>query len=499
MTPSAAKEVLVLTGEQVVLAVPDACCRGGGEIFIASLYNSVNGVNDNALVGTWEFVCANDMSDARLVLSPNTLDHFFLVLDHPDVSPVAQHHQVFAPSILGCEFYLTLSSVSGPSVWFHLVWPSPTAASQQVMAWRRAQVPPAEWFYVELTTNCNLRCPFCPSQKLKRGRTFMPLEMVELAFRNIADHLLGCDRSIGYMHVQPLVFLHVMGEPLLHPEFMACIELSMDMGLRPALFTNATLLTDRNIEKVLTCGLSHVTLSINTVDEGGYKSLGAPGDFESQQKRVEAFLRRRSELGADNIHVDIQYLFSNEPTPLITGIIQSQKEMWRMYRQWLLLTRSLQPPSSNAGKPIVVNPEALDVPFGSLANEDPSRRFPLDRGVDLVFKTSCTFGNAVLPEGVHVAPTTHGQCPFGNPWRQAVVFADGSVSFCNLDYENSVDLGNLANCSLDEIWYGERMQSIRNDMQQNRLKEHLCQQCLGDIVSRSDPDWLVELHQIKVG
>ena len=66
--------------------------------------------------------------------------------------------------------------------------------------------------YIEITNVCNLACPFCP------GSSRAPAYMDAAMFADIAQQ------------VKPLteqVYFHVMGEPLLHPDFSRFIEVVM--------------------------------------------------------------------------------------------------------------------------------------------------------------------------------------------------------------------------------------------------------------------------------
>ena len=81
--------------------------------------------------------------------------------------------------------------------------------------------------YVEITNICNLQCAFCPGTK-RPGR-FMPPEEFRILARRLRPHT-------GFL------YLHVMGEPLLHPQLGELLEIGAAEGFRICLTTNGTLL-----------------------------------------------------------------------------------------------------------------------------------------------------------------------------------------------------------------------------------------------------------------
>ena len=80
--------------------------------------------------------------------------------------------------------------------------------------------------YVEITNVCNLRCSFCPGTK--REKKFIdPAE-----FRVLAEKLrLWTD----------YLYLHVMGEPLLHPALGEILDECDRLGFRVCVTTNGVL------------------------------------------------------------------------------------------------------------------------------------------------------------------------------------------------------------------------------------------------------------------
>ena len=80
--------------------------------------------------------------------------------------------------------------------------------------------------YLEITNACNLNCSFCRN---KKGNNYLGLEEIELYIKQIKKH---CD----------YIYLHIIGEPTMHPHFeeILCLLDSYDMKLQ--LVTNGTLL-----------------------------------------------------------------------------------------------------------------------------------------------------------------------------------------------------------------------------------------------------------------
>ncbi|KAF0124203.1 MAG: radical SAM protein [Elusimicrobia bacterium] len=81
--------------------------------------------------------------------------------------------------------------------------------------------------FIEITNRCNLTCSFCARSERP------PRDMSPEEFRLVAAQ------------VKPLaagVFLHVLGEPMLHPEFPAILSASSELGLKVTLVTNGTLI-----------------------------------------------------------------------------------------------------------------------------------------------------------------------------------------------------------------------------------------------------------------
>mgnify|MGYP003310530992 CR=1 FL=1 len=89
--------------------------------------------------------------------------------------------------------------------------------------------------YVEITNICNLNCSFCNNNK--REKKFM----------NVSDFSHIIDEVKKYTDY---IYLHVKGEPLLHPLFKDFIHVASEKGFLINITTNGTLLL-KNLDILL--------------------------------------------------------------------------------------------------------------------------------------------------------------------------------------------------------------------------------------------------------
>src|SRR3990167_5569392 len=120
-----------------------------------------------------------------------------------------------------------------------------------------------KWLRIELTNVCNFNCVYCAEQYLTRGKGFMDV--------NLAKNIIA---EISETHISDVLGLQFMGEGLLHPKFNEIASYAQDMGVKLHLTTNASFLTDKNIDSILDHELKSVYLSLFTPDEYSYSLRG---------------------------------------------------------------------------------------------------------------------------------------------------------------------------------------------------------------------------------
>ena len=146
--------------------------------------------------------------------------------------------------------------------------------------------------YVEITNRCNLACSFCP--KTKREPRMMSAQEFGLVL----------SRLEGYVQY---VYLHVMGEPLLHPELPTLFALAKARDMKICITTNGTLLQKRSDELLAAESLHKISVSLHSfegndgADEQELSYLTQVWNFaeKAAKKGVIVALRLWNDGGAD--------------------------------------------------------------------------------------------------------------------------------------------------------------------------------------------------------
>jgi len=273
-----------------------------------------------------------------------------------------------------------------------------------------------ERLYVEIGNICNLSCSFCPKTKRKsRQMSSEEFEKILIKAKGIVKYL----------------YLHVMGEPLLHPELDKMLSLAKAHAMPVCITTNGTLLKTRG--EIL---LSHADI-IHKVSV----SLHAPEGnsiYEPSQYLTDAVSFARSAAAA--------------------GI-------FTVFRLW-------NADSADAEGRNLSNPQIEEFLYSSF--EGPYIRRP--RGIRLAKYIFLEYGDTfVWPIESKAEERESLYCHALSD--QVAILADGSVVPCCLDSEGVMTLGNIFQSSLTEILDGERAVKIKKGFGRGCAEESLCKKC----------------------
>jgi radical SAM protein with 4Fe4S-binding SPASM domain len=221
------------------------------------------------------------------------------------------------------------------------------------------------------------------------------------------------------------IYLHVMGEPLTHPELLAFIDLASSRGFKCAITTNGALL-DKRCDELLSSKLYKINISIHSFESG------SNDEYLSYVNSCFAFADKASKSG------------------ILTVL-----------RLW------------NRGYDEGRNIDTLALL---------KKKFPTDewregeRGARIRHKLHLEYGDRfVWPdtecEELGDAVFCHG---LGDHFG---ILVDGRVVPCCLDREAAIELGNVYNESLKDILASERAERMREGFKRKHATEELCRKC----------------------
>ena len=268
--------------------------------------------------------------------------------------------------------------------------------------------------YIEITNRCNLACDFCHGTKRPLGT--MPPE----DFRRIAKKLRG---ETSYL------YLHVLGEPLLHPQLKELLAIAGELGFRVCLVTNGTLLHKRREELLAAKSLHKVSVSLHS-----FEGNGGAGDLPAYLQQVWDVCLPLSERGV----LCALRLWNEGTAPRLNGEVEAFL-------------------SQRIGRDV----ESL--PRDARGNRTLRPNLFLERAE--------RFGWPDLNAPESGANFCHGFT------RQLAVLWDGTVTPCCLDSEGDIPLGNLLSQPLEEILQGERAAAMAAGFAARKPTEELCRRC----------------------
>ena len=268
--------------------------------------------------------------------------------------------------------------------------------------------------YIEITNRCNLTCDFCHGTKRPLGT--MPPE----DFRRIAEKLRG---ETSYL------YLHVLGEPLLHPQLKELLAIAGELGFRVCLVTNGTLLHKRREELLAAKSLHKVSVSLHS-----FEGNGGAGDLPAYLQQVWEVCLPLSERGV----LCALRLWNEGTAPRLNGAVEAFL-------------------SQRIGRDV----ESL--PRDARGNRTLRPNLFLERAE--------RFGWPDLNAPESGANFCHGFT------RQLAVLWDGTVTPCCLDSEGDIPLGNLLSQPLEEILQGERAVAMAAGFAARNPTEELCRRC----------------------
>ncbi|MER5950230.1 radical SAM protein [Streptomyces sp. NPDC001904] len=283
--------------------------------------------------------------------------------------------------------------------------------------------------FVELTQNCNLRCPMC-----RFGEKYDPaLNMDEEVFDRLAEELFPDAH---------LVDVRGWGESTMLAGFGDLVLRALEHRVRVRVVTNGQI-NRPAVWDTLMRGHGIVTVSCDAASPELFDKLRAGGTLDRLERTCTSLVAARDRYGVPRDHVNFNVVSSMDNLDELPDIVRLAARL--------------------DISPVVIHPLVAHLDDPSHLRQDLGRTqeayvraAEAGRAHGVVVQLGAAPDPSLaLPEMVRTPACMH-------PWSYAYVRYDGAVGFCDhLIGSDEYTLGSLKDNTFEEIWNGEKWQALR--------------------------------------
>ncbi|TQR16506.1 radical SAM/SPASM domain-containing protein [Psychrobacillus soli] len=276
--------------------------------------------------------------------------------------------------------------------------------------------------YIEITSVCNLACSFCPPTARKAN--ILKVDK----FNEILDQIKPHTKYI---------YLHVKGEPLLHPRVDQLLDAAHAKEFKVNITTNGTLLKKNRHKLLGKPALRQMNFSLHSFD-------GHEGSTDREGYLAE-ILSFAKEAAAQGVLISFR-LWNLDPVHATSEQKRKNQETLDILEKEFNLDYKIEEK--------VVPGSGVKIADRIYINQDHEFQWP-----------------SLL------APEDDGK-GFCHALRsQAAILVDGTVVPCCLDGEGVIDLGNINDKPFSEIIEGERANNLYDGFSRREAVEEMCRKC----------------------
>jgi radical SAM protein with 4Fe4S-binding SPASM domain len=275
---------------------------------------------------------------------------------------------------------------------------------------------------IEATNACMMDCEMCPRREMTRPVGNMDSGL----FRKIVDEA---------KEYSEWIWLHLLGDPLLHPQIEQLIKYANIKGIKTRISTNPNCLTERKSRAIIEAGLDLIHISVDGIDNETYKSVrGKNADYGQAMVNIERLIQLRND--------------TVKHRPIIRIAIIRMKKTANYI--------------------------------------DEFKRIWSDKGVDDIIVTDYITWDGSVQRIVNEAGDTNLSSEYRDsskrtcflPWLSVEILWDGRVVPCCFDSDGKNVLGDMNNESLESIWNNQSMLALRKQhITFNYQANYLCASC----------------------
>jgi len=282
---------------------------------------------------------------------------------------------------------------------------------------------------VEPTTNCNLKCPQCPTgtKNLKRSKGQISID----SFRNIVD------KTAPYLLN---IFLYFQGEPFLNSNIYELIKYANSKNIFTSTSTNGHFLSQKNCKKIIDSNLDKLIISVDGTNQKIYEQYRVGGDLQTVISGIKNIVAEKKKAKSKKPLIELQFLVikANEHQ------IDDMKKL---------------------SKNLKVN--KLSIKTAQVYNfENDKQYIPVNSRYSRYKK----FNNKWI-----LKKKQKNKC--WRLWNSTVITWNGEVLPCCFDKDAKYSFGNINNEKISEIIRNNKFNTFANKLLNNRKDIDICSNC----------------------
>ncbi len=286
---------------------------------------------------------------------------------------------------------------------------------------------------IEITTDCNLKCPGCPRTIAIEKDNWTNKEISIEKFKSIINNIPNTR----------MVTLHGIGEPMLHSSFLQIVESAKNSNKFRMIkvTTNGVTRSPGFIKEAIQAGLDEVWISVDSFNQ-----------IIASQMRTGSNIKKLSRNIEDCISLKLPIRISNVVSR--TNIYDLRHLFTALYKM---------------GNPIVYCQEFQD--FGNDYGMLSAKERTMVRQIFLELKEKFPDINLVSPQFTS---------PEGDlctaPWLRQAISVEGYLTPCCTTFDPThFAFSDLSKYSFSELWEGKELQKWLLDMHSNKIA--MCNGC----------------------
>ncbi|MCR5651308.1 MAG: radical SAM protein [Lachnospiraceae bacterium] len=281
---------------------------------------------------------------------------------------------------------------------------------------------------VDPSNLCNFRCHFCAVQYSDEKFYFKKQVMDLNLFKKIVCDISEFDKPLKVLR------MNGQGEPLVNPNFPEMVSYAKKAGIAEKIetITNGSLLNPELNDRLISCGIDRIRISIESIDAEGYKNI------TGKNVNFEDFIENIRDLHEKSGDCEIYCKIVDVAVPN-----EEDKDHFK------------------------------EIISGVCDRYFIDRVIPLWSDYDEIKKVMV--GD---DEGVHGQRIKHIKiCPY--PFYSLIVNPDGEVTACCADWKRKYVVGNLQQESLLSVWNGPKLRKMWKKLASGQKDDfEMCRKCV---------------------